>query len=339
MTTPTPDSVEQGPVVSSNPTAGLQASDRGEESWIYRMATDTKRQFQSQTTPISTPTPQIDTDMSALNEALEDLGKLRLRADLTQGKVSLTITPEEAKQCLEAFFEMMDTLVVPGVFATTLDVNLLRSLPYIIGSPLVNIDPGVHVMYFAAIHYGLTQTRGTGHILAHTAYLKALEHVPAWLEAPTETDMDGYTAAISAWVAVNNLDYQLSWRFHLKACHYLKSKGIDNLDGSPAKTLEEEEKRESTRYLFWQVLATDCLYRLFWGKPTVVCTAVRGLNSTCIAVAKISTDIDVDAMELEEGQAAVCPQPAQFASEPYPSHADMCLDKLHISDGRTNRLD
>lgn len=245
--------------------------DSDQDSWIYRAATNTKRQFQSQTTPISTPTPQIDTDMTALNEALEDLGKLRLRADLTQGKVHLAITPEEAKQCLESFFAMMDTLVVPGIFATTLDVNLLRSLPYIIGSQHIIVDPGVHVMYFAAIHYGLTRTRGPGHALAHTAYLKALEHVPAWLDASTETDMDGYTAAISAWVAVNNLDYQLSWKFHLKACHYLKTKGIDNLDLFPARTIEEEEKREPTRYLYWQVLSTDCLFRLFWGKRTVVC--------------------------------------------------------------------
>lgn len=236
------------------------------------MATDTKRQFQSQTTPISTPTPQIDTDMSALNDALEDLGRLRLRSDLTQGKVTLTITPEEATQCLEAFFAMMDTLVVPGVFTTTLDFSLLRSLPYIVGSPYVNIDAGVHVMYYAAIHYGLTQARGLGNALAHTAYLKALEHVPAWLESPTDTDLDGYTAAISAWVAVNNLDYQLSWRFHLKACHYMKSKRIDQMDVIPARTAEEEEKREPTRYLFWQVLSTDCLFRLFWSKPTVVCT-------------------------------------------------------------------
>lgn len=208
--------------------------------------------------------------MSALNDALEDLGKLRLRADLAHPKVSLTIAPEEAKQCIEAFIEMMNTLVVPDIFATALDIDLLRSLPNIIGSPYISVDPGIHVMYFAAIHYGLNQLRGPGSMLTKSAYLKALEHVPAWLESPTETDMDGYTAAMSAWVAINNLDYQLSWKFHLKACHSLKSRGIDNLDATPARTVEEEEKRESTRYLYWHVLSTDCLFRLFYGKPTVV---------------------------------------------------------------------
>ncbi|KAH6615047.1 hypothetical protein C7974DRAFT_57842 [Boeremia exigua] len=270
VTTSTSDNANRDLAIDSPPTATFRATESGEDLWVYRMATDTKKQLQSQTTPITTPTPQIDTDMSALNDALEDLGKLKLRANLIQGRVVLTIPLEEAKHCLESFIEMMNTLVVPGAFTAALDVNLLRSLPYVIDSPHIKVDPGVHVMYFAAIYYGLNQTRGPGDTLTQTAYLKALEHVPAWLEAPTGTSMDGYTAALSAWVAINNLDYQLSWKFHLKSCHYLKSKGIDNLDATPANSIKEEEEREPLRYLFWQVLSTDCLFRLFWGRPTVL---------------------------------------------------------------------
>ncbi|KAJ4341837.1 hypothetical protein N0V87_001501 [Didymella glomerata] len=183
--------------------------------------------------------------MSALNDALEDLAKLRLRSDLTHPKVSLTIEPEEARQCIEAFIEMMNTLVVPDIFAIALDVELLRSLPNIISSPYINVDAGA-------------------------AYLKALEHVPAWLDTPTETDMDGYTAAMAAWVAINNLDYQLSWKFHCKACHWVKSRGVDKMDVSPAMTVEEEQRRESIRYLYYHILSTDCLFRLFYNKPTIL---------------------------------------------------------------------
>lgn len=149
------------------------------------------------------------------------------------------------------FFESMDTLVIPDLFARAIDLDLLRSLPNIIGSPYVTLDPGLYVMYYAALHYGLNQIRGPGHAMTKAAYLKALEHTPAWLEGSTETDMDGYTAALTAWTAINNLDYQLSWKFHLKACYNLKSKGIDVLDVSPASTFEEEEKRDAKRFLFW----------------------------------------------------------------------------------------
>jgi hypothetical protein len=265
-----PDSSEHDILTSSSLSPGNHVSDNGKDSWVYQMASDTQRQFQTQATPASTPTPQIDTDMSALNDALEDLGKLKSRADLTRGKASLEIQSDEARQCLEVFFETMNTLVLPNLFASAVDLDLLRSLPNIIGSPYVVLDPGVHVMYYAGLHEGLTQIRGPGHAMTQAAYLKALEHVPAWLEGSTETDMDVYTAALISWTAITNLDYQLAWRFHLKACYTLKSKGIDVLDVSPASTFEDEEKKDAPRYIFWHILSMDCLFRLFWGKPTTV---------------------------------------------------------------------
>ena len=96
-----PDSSEHDILTSSSLSPGNHVSDNGKDSWVYQMASDTQRQFQTQATPASTPTPQIDTDMSALNDALEDLGKLKSRADLIRGKASLEIQSDEARQCLE----------------------------------------------------------------------------------------------------------------------------------------------------------------------------------------------------------------------------------------------
>jgi hypothetical protein len=236
------------------------------------MANVARRSFQ--TTPMDPATPRIDNVMSSLNDALEDLGKLKLRADLSASKISLDISVEESRQCIEAFVDLMNNAVVPNIFAVALDLNLLRSLPNIINSPYVNIAPGVHVMYYNALNYGLHQIRGPGDALTQKAYLKALEAVPAWLDAPTETEMDGFTAALTAWAAINNLDYQLSWKFHCKSCQFVQSRGIDQLDRAPAKTLEEEDKRGPLRYLYWHILSTDCLFRLFYGKPTVVSISI-----------------------------------------------------------------
>jgi len=117
---------------------------------------------------------------------------------------------------------------------------------------------------------GLQQLRGPGDPVAQGMYLKVLESVPAWLDTTIYTDMDGHTAALTAWTAINNHDYQLSWKFHCKSCHYIKSKNIDQLDTVPAKSLEDEQKREGSRFLYWHILSTDMLFRLFYGKPTVV---------------------------------------------------------------------
>ncbi|KFY44994.1 hypothetical protein V494_01202 [Pseudogymnoascus sp. VKM F-4513 (FW-928)] len=248
-------------------TESLMTGD-GQESWVYRMASDVRRNLQSQETPISTPTPRIDDAMLALNDALEDLGRLRIRTDARQ--VDFNLSPEEVRASIDAFAHIMNSMVVPEMFAPAFDVELLRVLPNITKSSYVKIDPGVHVMYYNALHYGLHQIRGPGDTVAHNMYLKVLEAVPAWLDAPGDTEMDGHIAALTAWTAIFNNDHKLSWKFHCKSCHFIKARKIDMLDATPAKSFEEEDKRDCQRFLFWHVLSMDALYRLVYGRPTVV---------------------------------------------------------------------
>lgn len=233
------------------------------------MASDVRRNFQSQETPISTPTPRIDDAMLSLNEALEDLGRFRIRIDARDA--DLDLSPEEIRASIDAFAELMSNLVVPETFTAIFDIDLLRVLPDIIKSSYVKVDPGVYVMYYNALYYGLHQIRGPGDTVAQSMYLKVLEAVPAWLDSSANTDMDGRTAALTAWTAIVNNDHQLSWKFHCKACHYIKAREIDILDVIPAKTFEEEDKRNGQRFLYWHILSIDALYRLIYGKPTVVC--------------------------------------------------------------------
>jgi hypothetical protein len=240
------------------------------------MASDARRNFQSHATPVSTPTLQIDHAMLSLNDALDDLGKLRIRTDAC--KVDLDLTPEEAKECIETFIEVLKNMLVPEVYASCIDVELLRLLPDIIDSPYVNISPSMYVMYYNALYYGLNDIRGTGDPIAQGMYLKILEAIPAWLDTPADTEMDGHTAALMAWTATNNHDYQLSWKFHLKSCHYVQTKKLDQVDVVPARSFADDDKKENARYLYWHVLSTDQLFRLFYGKPTVVSMVSRVLS-------------------------------------------------------------
>jgi hypothetical protein len=83
--------------------------------------------------------------MLSLNEALEDLGKLRVRTE-TQS-VDLKLSPAEARACIDGFVSVMSSMLAPDAFATSMvDIDLLHALPDIINSPYVNIDPGVRVM-------------------------------------------------------------------------------------------------------------------------------------------------------------------------------------------------
>ncbi|KAH9870510.1 hypothetical protein IAQ61_005986 [Plenodomus lingam] len=250
-----------------SPEASLTAAD-GQESWIYQLATKTKRNFENQTTPVTTPRPQIDNAISLLNDALEDLGKLRVRHGTADVELNLSVA--ETKACIEAFIQMSNYIVVPDVFALAIDVKFLMTLPDIIDSPYVSIKPGVRGMYYAALYFGLRHRYGPGDVLTSKAYLKILGTVPAWLDASTDSELDGHMAALITWTCINNHDYQLSWKFHCKACQFVKMRGIDELDTVPAKTLEGENERDVLRFLYWHVLCVDSLFRLFYGKPTVM---------------------------------------------------------------------
>jgi hypothetical protein len=206
--------------------------------------------------------------MLSLNEAINDLGSLKGRNNMPTVEFNLSIA--ESQECIDAFIKLLSSLVVPDAFTVSLDINLIRTLPSIINSPYVNVDPGLHVLYYNALAYGIQLVRGAQDPLTQAAYRKIMEAIPAWLESSTESDIDGATAALTAWAAINNHDYQLSWKFHCKSCHYMKLHGIDQLDTVPAKTLEQEDKRDSSRYLYWQILATDLLFRLLLGKPSAV---------------------------------------------------------------------
>ncbi|KAI8936434.1 hypothetical protein NX059_006841 [Plenodomus lindquistii] len=259
--------VTRSSVSIPSPEASLTVGD-GQESWIYQLATHTKRNFEIQASPVTTPTPQIHGAMSMLDDALEDLGKLRVR-DSTRG-IDLNLSLEETMACLEAFVYLMNVMVVPDIFATAIDVKLLMTLPNIVDSPFISIEPGILVMYYTALYYGLQHRHGPGDVVTGKAYMRVLDTVPAWLGAATNSVLDGHTAALIAWTCINNHDYQLSWKFHCKSCQFLKMKGIDKLDTLPAQTFEEENQRDSLRFLYWHVLSTDSLFRLFYDKPTVM---------------------------------------------------------------------
>lgn len=234
------------------------------------MATDVQRNFQSQVIPDS-PLAGIDDAMLSLNEALQNLGRLRVRnSDDTRFGDDLGLSTSEAAKCIDAFMDLASNMLLPDFDLGFLDVDVLRALPGVFHSPYVNIEPTMKVLYWNAIHYGLQEVRGFKDPLVQTAYLKFLEAVPAWLDSSSENVIDGYTASLSTWTTLTNHDYQLAWKFHCKTCQYIKMNKIDNLDLLPAKSFQEEDTRNNYRYLYWHILCTDMTFRLFFGKPTVV---------------------------------------------------------------------
>jgi hypothetical protein len=83
--------------------------------------------------------------MLSLNEALDDLGKLRVRTGIHSAKLNLS--PAEARSCIDGFVSVLSSMLAPDAFVTSvLGIDLLHALPDIIDSPYVNIEPVVRVL-------------------------------------------------------------------------------------------------------------------------------------------------------------------------------------------------
>lgn len=182
-------------------------------AWIYRMANDAKRHFEkcsthSQSTPVNaTSMPHLDHAMSTLDEALEDLGKLRVRFDNDVAEWSaLKLSTEQLRASVEIFIELVSSMAIPDIFPGNLDLNVLRALPDVYDSPFVSVYAGLRVLFFNALYYGLDHSFGPGNHFAQAAYKKILETVPEWLNSATGSGLDAHVAALTTWTSINNLD-------------------------------------------------------------------------------------------------------------------------------------
>ncbi|KAF2792218.1 hypothetical protein K505DRAFT_376215 [Melanomma pulvis-pyrius CBS 109.77] len=266
------DSIPADVLAASSTPDSLPAVENGPDSWVYRLASDATRNFEKVKTPAGTPAyTAVDNVMSKLNQALEALGRLRIRSDDDAlYKHALHLSPDDARTYVKAFVDMIELLLVPNCYQYCPGFEVLQLMPDIVDSPYVNIDPCIRVLYYQALYYGLLKLHGPGNDLAQAAYYKALEAVPVWLATATGTELDVCTATLITWTTINNFDYQLSWKFHLKACQFLHKKNAHKLDVHPSATHAEEEAREGLRYIYWFVMQTDLMFRLFFSKPAAL---------------------------------------------------------------------
>jgi hypothetical protein len=93
--------------------------------------------------------------------------------------------------------EMIASMIIPDIFISSLNLDILEYLPDLVNSPYVRVDPAIRVAYWNAIFYGLHKLHGPGNRKSKIAYLKLLDAVPEWLGGATGTDLDGHCATLT----------------------------------------------------------------------------------------------------------------------------------------------
>ena len=113
-------------------------------AWVYRMATDASRNFRNEANSSTMHTQQVDNAMSSLSEAIEELGKLRIRKEMGISGTNFDLPQAEYDDCIDSFFFLVSNILIPDFRWGPLNRDFLRALPAMV-STLTLPDEASHI--------------------------------------------------------------------------------------------------------------------------------------------------------------------------------------------------
>jgi hypothetical protein len=152
-------------------------------------------------------------------------------------------------------------------FTALLDTEFLLSLPDVISSPHVKIDPAVRLIYANLIFHGSVIGESKKQTLARGLYLQCLKAVPAWQASAAGNLLDLISAALMTFTTAISFDYTLAGNFHTQACKYAKQLNLHRLDVLTAVGVKGSELA-AQRLGVWGLVLTDLFFRFFAGRES-----------------------------------------------------------------------
>ncbi|KAJ5753674.1 uncharacterized protein N7511_007827 [Penicillium nucicola] len=175
-------------------------------------------------------------------------------------------------------------------FKIPLEKSFLLSIPDLLENPHVQLDCTSQIIYHTVRLQGMVLdpsfNKDDGSQIRHL-YGKCLDLSTLWLENIQNTYADLFVA-IS--MALEACDSEVAWKMLGHACAIAKALGYFFVDGNPedtddqsplaqGSTIDESEtEKNRKRFEFWHLLRTDCLFRLSFGKPTLIPTGSWKVN-------------------------------------------------------------
>ncbi|CEJ61114.1 hypothetical protein PMG11_09656 [Penicillium brasilianum] len=170
-------------------------------------------------------------------------------------------------------------------FKIPLDKSFLLSIPDLLENPHVQLDYISQIIYYALGLQGIILDPGAhrdnGGKIKYL-YRKCLELTNRWQDHIQNTPADLYGAILMVSMALESCNSELAWKMLGHALKIAKALGYFYVDGSPedmdwqpslaqiSPADETEVDKNRKRFEFWHLLRTDCLFRLSFGKPTLI---------------------------------------------------------------------
>lgn len=206
------------------------------------------------------------TDMGTMHDTMRDedpksfLSKDQAKQAI-QGEAP-ALSPVPALTCLGALESLQGEF-----FTALLDVEFLMSLPDVINSPHVRIEPAIRLIYYNLIFHGSVIGESRQQVVARGLYLQCLEAVPLWQASATGTLLDLISTALMTFTTAISFDFDLAARFHTQACHFAKQLNLHRLDALSAVGVRDSEL-SAQRLGIWGLVLTDLFFRFFAGKES-----------------------------------------------------------------------
>ncbi|KAJ5966600.1 hypothetical protein N7481_013314 [Penicillium waksmanii] len=170
-------------------------------------------------------------------------------------------------------------------FQYPLKKDFLAAIPDLIDNPHIQLDHTSQIIYYSILLRACMldaeahPRRGN---LIQTLYSKCVALSDDWMENIQDTSTDLLAVSLMISIALEGCNIDLAWKAFSHSCRVAKALGYFSVDeftsaendqqsipvGTPAPEAEVERNRK--RFGFWHILRTDCIFRMSFGKPTLI---------------------------------------------------------------------
>ncbi|KAJ5082178.1 hypothetical protein N7532_011221 [Penicillium argentinense] len=223
---------------------------------------------------------QSERCMEAIRSAMSEL-QHEEDTQMDESPSAHVIQKEAAKESIRNYFDLYK---FEG-FKIPIEKDFVLSIPDLMEIPHVQLDTTSQIIYNSIL---LQQTilnpvprTGRGGIIRRL-YKNCENLSQGWILKRTPADL--FAAIVMVSMALESCNSELAWKMLDRALKVARSLGYFSVDGSPEQIngeaiptpnpttteTETEVDRNRKRFEFWHLLRTDCLFRLSFGKPTLI---------------------------------------------------------------------
>ncbi|WAO92158.1 Hypothetical protein NCS54_00965300 [Fusarium falciforme] len=163
-------------------------------------------------------------------------------------------------------------------FPDFINTKLMYLMPDIVDMPEISVDPASLVLYYSVLYHGSLmisdETRRQEGTLEQKIYICCLRAIPAWEGQAVKTKTDLIAAILLTRAALQQCDFEFSWRMYKLVCQCVQTLNMHKMDQSfPGILMSPEllsDGADHHRKGLWGLVLVELFFRLLHDKPATM---------------------------------------------------------------------